>query len=82
MSMIKHQREVYSWEFLFLGANQDAIKAGSEIGIASGCAVTFDEAPGGPMAAFAAVSESIGAYRLSGANYTEHLKKAAKKKNV
>jgi uncharacterized protein YegL len=79
LKMIKHQREVYSWEFLFLGANQDAIKAGSEIGIAPGCAVTFSEAPGGTAQVFAAVSQSIGAYRVGGADYTDHLKKAAKK---
>src|SRR6266478_3709451 len=64
LEMIKHQREVYSWEFLFLGANQDAIKAGSEIGIAPGCAVTFDEAPGGTAHALQAVNDSVGAYRI------------------
>jgi len=30
--MIKHQREVYSWEFVFLGAKQDAISAVAKIG--------------------------------------------------
>ena len=29
--MIKRQREVYSWEFIFLGANQDAIEVGETI---------------------------------------------------
>ena len=28
--MIKHQREVYSWEFIFLGARQDAIQTGAQ----------------------------------------------------
>lgn len=28
--MIKHQREVYSWEFIFLGADQDAIAEGGK----------------------------------------------------
>ena len=32
--MIAHQREVYSWEFLFLAANQDAIQSGTSMGIA------------------------------------------------
>jgi hypothetical protein len=80
LEMIKHQREVYNWDFLFLGANQDAIKAGSAIGISADHAATFDEAPGGPTQAFAAVSEVIGTARIGGENYTEHLKKAAKKK--
>jgi hypothetical protein len=79
LSMIKHQREVYSWEFLFLGANQDAIKAGSEIGIAPGSAVTFSAEPGGTAQAFAAVACASAAYRAGEEDYTDHLKKAAKK---
>ena len=30
---IKHQQEVYSWEFRFLAANQDAFEAGESLGI-------------------------------------------------
>ena len=78
-SMIEHQREKYSWEFIYLGANQDAIEVGETIGIASGCAVTFNETPEGASEAFAAVNHTIGAYRASAPNYREHLKKAAKK---
>jgi uncharacterized protein YegL len=32
--MIKHQKERYDWEFIFLGANIDAIAAAEQIGIA------------------------------------------------
>ena len=77
--MIEHQREIYSWEFIYLGANQDAIEVGEKMGIAPGYAVTFNETPEGASEAFAAVSHTIGAYRASAPNYTEHLKKAAKK---
>lgn len=31
---ITHQREVYSWQIVFIGANQDAIATGSSLGIA------------------------------------------------
>ena len=31
--MIRHQREVYGWEFLFLAANQDAIATAARMGI-------------------------------------------------
>lgn len=78
MSMIKRQREVYSWEFLFLGANQDAIQAGSAIGIAPACSVTFDETPGGMAAAFTAIACASAAYRAGEEDFTDHLKKAAK----
>ena len=77
--MIKHQREVYSWEFLFLGARQDAIQAGAQIGIPIANAVTFSEAPGGPSSAFAALSSVATAYRAGDADYAQHLARAAKK---
>lgn len=30
---IRHQREVYQWEFIYLGANQDAFKVGKDLGV-------------------------------------------------
>lgn len=33
--MIKHQKEKYSWEFVFLGANIDSFATGGSLGIAS-----------------------------------------------
>lgn len=38
---IKHQTEVYQWEFLFLGANQDAIATAANLNIASHNAATY-----------------------------------------
>jgi hypothetical protein len=45
--MIRHQREVYSWEFLFLAANQDAIATGERIGVDPGAAVNVRADPAG-----------------------------------
>ena len=39
--MIKRQKEKYGWEFLFLGANIDAIKTAESIGIHSSRAANF-----------------------------------------
>lgn len=39
--MISHQREKYGWEFVFLGANQDAISVGESIGVAVGASMTY-----------------------------------------
>lgn len=33
MEMIQHQSIVYKWEFMYLGANQDAIQVGASFGI-------------------------------------------------
>lgn len=40
-SMIKRQKERYGWEFVFLGANIDAISAASDIGIDEERAVKY-----------------------------------------
>jgi hypothetical protein len=80
--MIKHQRDKYAWEFIFLGANQDAIQAGSAIGIPASNAATFVAEPGGAVKAFAAIACATAAYRANAPDYAEHLKKAAKKKSV
>jgi hypothetical protein len=39
--MIKHQTDVYKWDFLFLGANQDAIATASKINIDQDSSVTY-----------------------------------------
>jgi uncharacterized protein YegL len=39
--MIKHQSEKYNWQFIYLGANQDAIAEARDYGIKLGNAMTF-----------------------------------------
>jgi uncharacterized protein YegL len=77
--MIEHQREIYSWEFIYLGANQDAIEVGEQLGVAPQHAATFDETPEGVSKAFSVISCASVAYRTGDADYAEHLQKAAKK---
>jgi Mg-chelatase subunit ChlD len=40
--MVKHQQDVYKWQFLYLGANQDAIAVGITMGIPMASAGTYD----------------------------------------
>lgn len=42
MAMVKEQQEKYSWEFMFLGANQDAIGNAAELGIGQNASCDFD----------------------------------------
>lgn len=35
LQMIEHQQEVYSWEFIFMGANIDAFESARDIGIST-----------------------------------------------
>lgn len=39
--MIRYEQEKYGWEFMFLGANIDAVSAAGDIGISKERAVTF-----------------------------------------
>ena len=38
--LIRHQSDVYGWEFVYLGAKQDAIAAGAQVGIDAGFALS------------------------------------------
>lgn len=39
--MVRHQTEKYSWNFVYVGANQDAIKAAANLGIPQGAALFY-----------------------------------------
>lgn len=55
--MIEHQKTQYSWEFVFIGANQDAIKVATAYGINSANAMTYAaNAVGTPKVFMAAAS--------------------------
>lgn len=40
-ALITQQRDVYNWEFVFLGANIDAVEVGAQMGIDRGDSLTF-----------------------------------------
>ncbi len=67
--MIAHQREQYAWQFVFLGANQDAIATAAQMGISAGQALTFAPSPGGTRAclgAFDRILHSLRKRKLAG----------------
>lgn len=43
-ALITEQTEKYSWTFLYLGANQDAIEVGVGLGVAAGLSLTYGTA--------------------------------------
>lgn len=57
--MIKNQKNRYKWEFLFLGANIDAISAAREIGIDEDHAVEYKNDSRGTTVLYQAVSDVI-----------------------
>jgi hypothetical protein len=64
-AMIRHQQEKYSWEFIFLAANQDAIKAAEAIAIQPKDAIAFQATGQGVRMAMARVSEETARRRGS-----------------
>ncbi|HEX8736254.1 MAG TPA: vWA domain-containing protein [Pyrinomonadaceae bacterium] len=63
--MITHQRDVYKWEFMFIGANQDAVLSAKEIGLPTHAALTFAPNAAGTKAVYSAVMQKVAQYRVS-----------------
>ena len=61
--MVKHEQEKYGWEFLFLGANMDAISAARSFGICSDRAVRYRRDSVGTRLNYEVVGETIFRYR-------------------
>lgn len=57
--IITLQQDTYGWEFLFLGANQDAIQTGATFGLRKGASMTYTANAGGTMAASNFISASV-----------------------
>lgn len=67
LEMIKHQTDTYKWEFVFLGANQDAIKAGMTMGVNAANSMTYAANAVGTQSAFASSSANMRAFRTGAA---------------
>lgn len=61
--MIKHQTATYDWDFVFLGANQDAIQAGGRLGIMAGNSMTYSAGAAGTKGLFDTMACSMTSYR-------------------
>lgn len=63
--MIERQKEKYGWEFLFLGANIDAITTAARLGIRAGRAVNYHADRNGTLLNYEVVSETVSCMRAS-----------------
>ncbi|MGI6196760.1 MAG: vWA domain-containing protein [Eubacteriales bacterium] len=63
--MVRVQKEKYGWEFLFLGANIDAIETAADFGITKERAVTYAADEVGTELNFASVCEVVSDMRAS-----------------
>lgn len=63
--MIERQKAKYGWEFLFLGANIDAVETASQFGIGADRAVNYQCDSEGTALNYEVVSEAISSVRCS-----------------
>ena len=63
--MIERQKEKYGWEFLFLGANIDAVETAKHFGISEDRAVNFHSDSEGTQLNYEVLSEAICSVRCS-----------------
>ncbi len=62
-SRITHQQDVYSWNFMYIGTNQDAVLAGRSYGINAGNTMNYGSSKAECTSAFAALSSGVKSYR-------------------
>lgn len=63
--MIERQKEKYGWEFLFLGANIDAVETAKQFGISEDRAVNYHSDRKGTQLNYEVLSEAICSVRCS-----------------
>ncbi|CAG9607022.1 vWA domain-containing protein [Pseudoneobacillus rhizosphaerae] len=62
--LIKHQQEKYNWEFIFMGANIDAAKEASILGIDMENAYSFEASENGVEVMYNVICEAVSEKRM------------------
>ena len=72
-SMIEHQKSKYGWEFIFLGANIDAVDVADRFGIAGNRTQNFHNDRAGIELNYNVLSETVSCYRAAplGATFSD-----------
>ncbi len=66
-AMVRRQKEKYGWEFLFLGANIDAVETAAHFGIGADRAANFHNDPRGQAIIYAEASAAVSRVRAHAA---------------
>ena len=62
-SLVEQQTNEYGWEFLYMGADQDAVEVGKDLGVKAEQAVTYSK--GRSREAMATMSGNVRGYRTA-----------------
>ncbi len=82
--MIEYQKEKYNWEFIFLGANIDAVETAREFGINSDRAATFHSDKDGTSLNYLIIDQTISELRMTKAiseNWKDKIESDYKKRS-
>lgn len=63
--LIKHQQEKYNWEFIFMGANIDAVKEADSLGINVENAYNFEASEDGVEKMYNVICEAVSEKRMN-----------------
>ena len=66
-NLITEQQDTYGWNYVFLGANQDAVLSGESFGLRKGASLTYEASSAGVMNANTLLSNYVGTTRGGGA---------------
>lgn len=66
-AMITEQTDTYKWNFIFLGANMDAIQAGAQMGISMANSMSYMASSAGTANSYSAITRVVSNYK-SGAS--------------
>lgn len=58
-AMVTHQEEIYNWQILYLGANQDAIAVGRRMGVQASKSMSYAASSVGTRAVYNSVSDYV-----------------------
>jgi uncharacterized protein YegL len=65
--MIERQKEKYGWEFIFLGANMDAVETAARFGISADRAANYHADSAGVQLNYKVVSDAVSSFRANSA---------------
>jgi hypothetical protein len=83
-ALVRHYTEICDWQFVFLGANQDAIQEATKLGIDAGAAMTYHANDLGTRNAWKATAEAVARHRqgtlgaVSGSYFTNEERRRAR----
>lgn len=71
--MVEKQQNQYGWEFIFLGANIDAIGEATRMGIRADRAANYKHDSQGTKLSYDAVSKAVASYRMANCDEEAHM---------